>query len=70
MALVLDAPMAADEGEQCRGVGLIGAEAGDDVRDFGLDLAGGLMDAATLDPADLLDMGPGRPWMRRSNRPC
>ena len=59
MALVLDAPVATREGEQGLGVGLISREAGDGVSHFGLDLAGGLANAAALNPADLLDVRPG-----------
>ena len=59
MALVLDAPVAAREGEEGGGIRLSSGEAGDGVSDFALDLAGGLTDALSLDPADLLDMRPG-----------
>ena len=59
MDLVLDAPVATREGEEGLGVGLIRGEAGDGVGHFGLDLAGGLANAAALNPADLLDVRPG-----------
>jgi len=57
--LVFDAPMAARERQQGRGVRLSSGEAGDGVGDFGLRLAGGLADAPSLDPQDLPNMGPG-----------
>ena len=68
MELVLDTPMASDDGEQSGGVRLIGGQAGDGSGDFRLNLAGGLADALSLDPAELLDVWPG--LADRPRPPC
>ena len=51
--------MAARERQQVRGIRAVAGEAGDGAGDVRLDLAGGLADALALDPAELLDVGPG-----------
>lgn len=56
--LVFDAPMAAGDSEQVFSAGLIGGQAGDGMGDLRLDLTGGLTDALSLDPADLLEVWP------------
>lgn len=67
VGLLLDASIPAGEGEQGRGIGLPGGEAGGGVADLGLRFAGPLADAAALDVAELMDdarmgdMGPNAP---------
>jgi len=61
---VLDALVAAGQGEECLGVGSLGRQAGDVVADVGLagdDLAASDLEPMALDGRELAEVRPGRP---------